>query len=313
MLCVNGLCFAYKDFGPLLNDVTLSLHKGTITALMGPSGCGKSTLLRILMGVEKGADNKKGNKNGAGKNGANGKGIQGTLTLTDAPGQIPSQSSLQPSLQNFELSGWNESQTLFGIVPQTPHLLPWKTILENVTLAARVAVAARATAPGTATQSQKMQSELLAREALARVGLETHAAKYPWQMSLGMASRAAFARALVMGLPGLLLDEPFAALDAHTRSLMQQWLVQQTAKFGTHTLLVTHDAREALLVARDIVVLGGSQPASVVLRVQVPEQARPQSSDKGRSETQAAWRSSPEFRALEMQLEKAMGTTQISG
>jgi ABC-type nitrate/sulfonate/bicarbonate transport system ATPase subunit len=93
-------------------------------------------------------------------------------------------------------------------------------------------------------------------ELLELVGLAGFADYLPKQVSGGMAQRAALARALV-GRPGvLLLDEPFAALDALTRMRMQDLLVEVTSEFGTTVLLVTHDVDEALYLADRIVVLG---------------------------------------------------------
>ena len=126
-----------------------------------------------------------------------------------------------------------------SIVFQEPRLLPWKSLAANVRLGTR----GRNDAAGI-------------DELLELVGLAGFAGYLPKQVSGGMAQRAALARALV-GRPGvLLLDEPFAALDALTRMRMQDLLVEVTSDFGTTVLLVTHDVDEALYLADRIVVLG---------------------------------------------------------
>lgn len=126
-----------------------------------------------------------------------------------------------------------------SVVFQEPRLLPWRTISSNVRLGARGGQGA---------------SEV--DEWLGLVGLSGFGGHLPKEVSGGMAQRAALARALI-GHPGvLLLDEPFAALDALTRMQMQDLLVEVTEQLGTTVLLVTHDVDEALYLADRVVVLG---------------------------------------------------------
>lgn len=126
-----------------------------------------------------------------------------------------------------------------SVVFQEPRLLPWRTISSNVRLGARGGQGANEV-----------------DEWLRLVGLEGFGGHLPKEVSGGMAQRAALARALI-GHPGvLLLDEPFAALDALTRMQMQDLLVEVTQQLGTTVLLVTHDVDEALYLADRVVVLG---------------------------------------------------------
>lgn len=132
-----------------------------------------------------------------------------------------------------------------SIVFQEPRLLPWRTISANVELGAR-----RATGAFTPAQ------------VLERVGLAGYGDAWPHQLSGGMAQRAALARALA-GAPGvLLMDEPFAALDALTRLRMQDLLVEACGDDPPTVIMVTHDVDEAIRMADVIVILGGS-PAGV--------------------------------------------------
>ncbi len=126
-----------------------------------------------------------------------------------------------------------------SVVFQEPRLLPWRTVLSNVRLGARGG-----------------QGADEVDEWLRLVGLDGFGGHLPKEISGGMAQRTALARALI-GHPGvLLLDEPFAALDALTRMQMQDLLVEVTRQLGTTVLLVTHDVDEALYLADRVIVLG---------------------------------------------------------
>jgi sulfonate transport system ATP-binding protein len=126
-----------------------------------------------------------------------------------------------------------------SLVFQEPRLLPWRSISDNVALGARGRVEA-----------------LALEQLLFQVGLGGFDRHYPRQVSGGMAQRAALARALI-GSPGvLLLDEPFAALDALTRLQMQDLVADVVAQTGATVILVTHDIDEALHLADRVVVLG---------------------------------------------------------
>ena len=148
-----------------------------------------------------------------------------------------------------------------GLVFQDARLLPWRRIAANVELGleglglARNARAARASA------------------ALELVGLSAHADKWPHQLSGGQRQRVALARALAVEPDLLLMDEPFAALDAITRRGLQDELLRIREATGKTILFVTHDVEEALYLADRVVVLAGS-PARVRLDSPVPD-ARP--------------------------------------
>ena len=125
-------------------------------------------------------------------------------------------------------------------------LLPWMRIHDNVVL------------PLKAGRMPRHQRDALASEALASVGLEGHGRKYPWQLSGGMQQRAAIARALAYQPEILLLDEPFASVDAQTRADLEDLLLDVWSRTGLSVLLVTHDIDEAVYLADRIVVLSAS-------------------------------------------------------
>lgn len=143
------------------------------------------------------------------------------------------------------------------VVFQTPALFEWLTVQQNVTYGLKRAGIA---AP---------QRRELAEQMLHQVGLEAFDRHYPFELSGGMQQRVALARALVLNPRLLLMDEPFAALDAHLRGQMQQLLLSLWQAYQQTILFVTHDLSEALQIADTIVVLG-RRPASVREILPVP-------------------------------------------
>ncbi|HET6951479.1 MAG TPA: ABC transporter ATP-binding protein [Acidimicrobiales bacterium] len=129
-------------------------------------------------------------------------------------------------------------------------LLPWMTVHSNVVLPLR------------ARRMPRAERDELAAGALAAVGLHGHGHRHPWQLSAGMQQRVAIARALAYQPRILLLDEPFASVDAQTRADLQDLLLDVWRRTNLTVLLVTHDVDEAAYVADRIVVLSAS-PALV--------------------------------------------------
>ena len=144
-------------------------------------------------------------------------------------------------------------------MPQQDLLFPWRTVLDNTTLGLEVA--------GVRRRAARERT----RPLFAEFGLTGFEGARPGELSGGMRQRAALLRTVVQDRPVLLLDEPFGALDALTRTEMQLWLSRMRGRFGWTVLLVTHDVREAVLLADRVVVLG-PRPASVrrVVPVDLP-------------------------------------------
>jgi NitT/TauT family transport system ATP-binding protein len=132
-----------------------------------------------------------------------------------------------------------------GIVFQEPTLLPWKTVLQNVAL-------------GQAIAGQGNHGDATARTFLGMVGLGDFEKHYPSQLSGGMQQRVGIARALANYPRVLLMDEPFGALDAQTRLLMQEALLGVWSEFNTSVLFITHDIDEAIFLGDRVVVMGSS-------------------------------------------------------
>lgn len=152
---------------------------------------------------------------------------------------------IQPTAGQVLLKGKAllKPSTEIGFVFQQPTLLDWLTVLDNVLLPAAL--------HATPSSSQIHQAKTL----LAEVGLSDLMQRYPSQLSGGQQSRVALARALLLQPPLLLLDEPFAALDALTRELLQDLVLSLCAQYQSTVLFVTHDVTEALYLSDTITLL----------------------------------------------------------
>ncbi|MEV4278136.1 ABC transporter ATP-binding protein [Actinoplanes xinjiangensis] len=137
-----------------------------------------------------------------------------------------------------------------GLVFQQPRLFPWKTVGGNIALALRYA--------GRPVTDERID------ELLRRVGLHDVAKRRIWQISGGQQQRVAIARALAVENPLLLLDEPFAALDALTREKLQDDLRQVSASTGRTSVFVTHSVDEAVFLGSRVVVLT-PRPGTIAL------------------------------------------------
>lgn len=143
-----------------------------------------------------------------------------------------------------------------GMVFQTYTLFPWLTVQQNVEFALRAEPLTRA------------KRREVAREQLALVGLERFARAYPAQLSGGMRQRVAIARALSYRPEILLMDEPFGALDAQTRQLMQELLTRIWEQHRLTVLFVTHDIDEAVFLSDRVLVMT-NRPGRIKLDVPI--------------------------------------------
>ena len=158
-----------------------------------------------------------------------------------------------PSHGQIALAGVPTGDTLgkVGYMHQRDLLLPWRSVLENGRLGLELRGMER-------SEADRKTSELAARFGLADV-LD----QYPWQLSGGMRQRVALLRTALPDMKVLLLDEPFGALDAITRSHLQSWLGDVLERHDKAVVLVTHDVEEAILLGDRVVVLNG-QPGEIV-------------------------------------------------
>jgi len=132
--------------------------------------------------------------------------------------------------------------TRLGYIFQSPRLLPWRTVYENIALAL----------PDGDARHGRIE------DMLRQVGLEGFSSQYPERLSLGMQRRAALARGFITEPDVLLMDEPFSALDTPTRRRLQDDLVMLWRETGKTLLFVTHDIDEAVYLADRVIALGGA-------------------------------------------------------
>jgi NitT/TauT family transport system ATP-binding protein len=125
-------------------------------------------------------------------------------------------------------------------------LFPWQRVAANVEL------------PLKAKGLPKAERQRLVRESLAAVGLADSANAYPWQLSGGMQQRVAIARAIAFQPRVLLMDEPFAAVDAQTRADLEDLVRSVWQRFGMTLVFVTHDIDESVYLAQRVIALSSS-------------------------------------------------------
>jgi len=157
-----------------------------------------------------------------------------------------------------------------GMVFQQHSLFPWKTVCDNVAFGPLMAGEGIDTARSTA------------RSLLEMVGLSAYEKRFPGVLSGGMKQRVGIARALANYPSVLLMDEPFGALDAQTRAMMQENLLQIWDEFGITVIFVTHDIDEAVFLADRVVVMSAS-PGRLIADIKI-ELPRPRSPEMVTSE-----------------------------
>jgi NitT/TauT family transport system ATP-binding protein len=204
-----------KFFGSLeaLRLIDLDVVPGEIVTLLGASGSGKTTLLRLIAGLE------------------------------------------EPSAGHVTIDGGSPHDARvakrIGWVPQSPALLPWRSVARN----ARLLLEVNRDATGDTARSTE--------DLLAEVGLAEFADAYPHELSGGMRQRVALVRAMALGAPLMLMDEPFAALDEITRADMRHLLARLCEQLATTVVFVTHSVPEAVYLSDRVVVLS-TRPARIV-------------------------------------------------
>ena len=186
-----------------LDGFSVEAYAGEFLCMVGPSGCGKTTFLHCLDGL---------------------------LPLTNGTLRLDGKAIVGPGRDR-------------AMVFQSPSLLPWRTVLRNVTY-------------GLEMQRTPLRDAIpRARDLIRLVGLDGFEHYHPFELSGGMQQRVNLARALVMDADVILLDEPFAALDAQTREFMQAELMRIWQQTRRTAIFITHQINEAIYLADRVVVL----------------------------------------------------------
>ena len=216
LLTVNNI---QKSFGKteVLKDISFSLEKGQVLAIIGSSGSGKTTLLRCLNFLEL-PD-------------------AGSITVGD---RLLFDGNDQATLDDETI---RQNRLLFGLVFQNFNLFPQYTALENVKLA-----------PTLLKKGTPQQIEENARELLGQVGLSDKLENYPYQLSGGQQQRVAIARALALQPEVLCFDEPTSALDPELTGEVLR-VIRGLKNRDTTMIVVTHEMEFARSVADKIIYM----------------------------------------------------------
>jgi NitT/TauT family transport system ATP-binding protein len=217
---VNDLEIRYERAGlsvTAIQGLTLSVRDGEFVAIVGQSGCGKSTLLKA---------------------------IDGLIPMAAGHIEVDGRRVTRPGPSK-------------AMVFQDGRLLPWRSVLGNITL------------PLEARGVSRSEARERAMALIERVGLSRFAKAFPNQLSGGMQQRVNLARALVVNPQVLLLDEPFAALDDVLRQQLNEELVRIWTEQGWTALFVTHNVAEAVFLSHRILVMS-ARPGTIIADIPVP-------------------------------------------
>jgi NitT/TauT family transport system ATP-binding protein len=234
-------------------SVSLSIPEGKIVSLLGPSGSGKSTFLEILGGLQAPSEGEVL--------------IDGVRVLEPLPSTRKEMDAYRRRyrfLSPLANSMFRDSPKHdIAMIFQDYAVFPWMTVLQNVTFTLKLQGVPKAERRGKAVYF------------LRKVGLADSLNKYPSQLSGGMRQRLALARALSVEPKIVLMDEPFAAVDALTQERLQDDLLALWGAAGVTIVLVTHDVGEALYLSDEIIVFS-PQPGTIRNRfsVDVPRPRR---------------------------------------
>lgn len=207
---IDNLSFQYGE-KKILHALSLSVQVGECVTLIGPSGAGKSTLFRLLTGI------------------------------------LPCQSGRIAFPFHYKTQDAHQAEHTYpvGYMMQEDLLLPWRSVLDNITLPAELG-------PNPRPRAETVQ---LARQLLHDIGLSDMERCLPHELSGGMRQRVSLARALLSNRDLLLLDEPFTALDLGLREHMHLLIHSIQKQYGTTVLLITHDFRDAIHLSHRILLL----------------------------------------------------------
>jgi len=216
MITIQDLSFQYAKDAPLFKSFHWCVTESEAWTILGPSGCGKTTLLYLLAGL------------------------------------------LQPSGGQVHIHGelLLRPRPRTGLILQDFGLLPWATVRENVDLGQRIRAFYGPDGLHAPANKNALQEEESTDYWLERLKLAAVAHQYPSQISGGQRQRSAIARTLVLNPDLLLMDEPFASLDAPTRETLQNLILELHRERSLMVITVTHTIEEAAVLGNKILLLG---------------------------------------------------------
>lgn len=204
------------DGKKVVENITIQLYEGELVCLLGASGIGKTTIFNILSGL-----------------------------------MLPEEGSVFLNKMNITGIAGHISYML-----QNDLLLPYKTVLDNVSLPLVI--------KGTNKAKARKEASIL----FSKFGIDGTQSKYPNQLSGGMRQRAALLRTYLFSHEVALLDEPFSALDTITKSSMHKWYLNIMEEIKLSTLFITHDIDEAILLSDRIYILYGT-PGKIIKEIKI--------------------------------------------
>lgn len=204
-ISIQNLTYTYPNGLTALKNLSLEVKQGEFLAILGPSGCGKTTLLNCISGLFK------------------------------------------PTFGQILIDGEpiKKAGEKTAMVFQDSLLLPWRNVLQNITLGMEI------------KRYKKTDSLVWAKKLISMVGLDGFEDSYPHQLSGGMKQRVNLARALSVKPEILLLDEPFSHLDPKMRKTLQLELLKIYKETRATFILVTHQEEEAKFLAEKVALLSG--------------------------------------------------------
>lgn len=214
-----------------LNGVSLDIKENEFVCVVGPSGCGKSTLLNIIAGLFP-----------------------------------PTEGSVYCNGNLVEGTGVER-----GVVFQQYALFPWLTVRKNIEFGLKINKVPDEKNPGKTRNLSRQEIHNIAEKYINLVQLEDFANSYPKELSGGMKQRVAIARAYAVNPEILLLDEPFGALDAQTRTQLQSELITTWEKEKKTCLFITHDIEEAIILGQRVVIMS-ARPGRIkeIVEIDIP-------------------------------------------
>lgn len=234
MIELDSINFQYNPKATIFQDFDWRITSSQAWSVIGPSGCGKSTLLYLLAGL-----------------------------------RLPQTGQVRIHGEDI-----TRPRPLTGLILQDYGLLPWATVMQNASLGLRIRkfYGPDGTHAPSAEEVQDIQAR--AEHWISRLGLAHVEEQYPGQVSGGQRQRTAIARTLALNPDLLLMDEPFASLDAPTREDLQKLIWALRREQGLTTVIVTHSIDEAALLGEHILVLG-QPPNSSATVIANPKASQP--------------------------------------